>query len=72
MKDKNGKRLFNAPNNEEGRMFCKLLTKFRNPQRVKRFRWRGRGPNRPIRTFAGDLAIGNAEWFAVYADKVRV
>lgn len=65
---------FYVPNNEEGRKFLKLLTKFRNKKEMTKFRVRGRGKNRKKKMLAKkgfinmchDIDIAEAEWYAVY------
>lgn len=60
-----GSQLFNVPNDEEGREFMRLASKFLNKRVYQRINKRGRGKNRP-KTFTRDLTVADAEWFAIY------
>jgi len=64
-----GNQLFSVPNTEEGKEFLRLAGKFLNKNVYKRLRKRGRGKNRPTKTFINDISVANAEWFAVYGEE---
>lgn len=59
-----GNQAFNVPNTDEGRLFLKLLGRFRN--RRWHYRARGRGPRKAYGGLAAHVPQKFSDWLAVY------
>lgn len=60
-----GNQLFNVPNNSEGRLFIRLLNKFRNDKN-NYYKPLGRGSRKNGKGTQSMCPLKNSGWFAVY------